>query len=149
LQARERLGLHRDATVPLDSVRAVVGIPAHQAVARRIADSSITLVRDRSTLLPLRGGAGGPRVLAVTYARRTDLGAGATFNAELRRHAPTLRTELVTAEEPAPDYRRLLALADSVDVVVVSTYATQGWDVAASTGAPSPFVEFVRQLSGR
>src|SRR5690606_30168938 len=42
-----------------------------------------------------------------------------------------------------------LARADSVDVVVVSTYATQGWDVAATTGEPSPFAEFARQLPDR
>ena len=150
LQAKERLGLHRARAVPLDSVRARVGLAAHGAVAQRIADSSMTLVRDAGGLLPLRAGsAGTPRVLSITYARRADLAAGATFDAELRRHLPGLRSALVLAENPEAALARLALAADSADVVVVGSYATQGWDVAASTGEASPFVAFLRGLAER
>ena len=152
LQAKARLGLPRQRLVSLDSVRAIVGIPAHLAQARTIAERSITLVRDEGGRLPLRAaaqGASAPRVLSITYTRRTDLGAGATFNAELRRQHPTLRAETVVAEDPGTNFDRLLRAADSADVVIIGSYATQGWDVAANTGVASPFLSFVRQLAGR
>ena len=149
LQTKERLGLHRARTVPLDSVRAHVGIPAHDSVARRIAERAITLVRDDAKQLPLRTGSAGPRVLVVTYTRRADLGAGTAFVAELRRHLPRVAARTITVEDPATDFARLAAEADSADVVIVGTYATQSWDVAATPGAPSSFVGFVRGLAAR
>ena len=45
----------------------------------------------------------------LTIATRTDLPAGATFNAELRKIAPALRTELVNPEDPSPNFARLYA----------------------------------------
>ena len=149
LATKERLGLHRARTVPLDSVRAHVGVPAHLAVAQRIAERAITLVRDEGKQLPLKTGAEGPRVLVVTYTRRADLGAGTAFVAELRRHLPRVAARTVTVEDPATDFARLAAEADSADVVIVGTYATQSWDQAATTGAPSSFVGFVRGLAAR
>lgn len=149
LRMKEQLGLQRQRLVSLDSVRAVVGIPAHLAQASAIADQSITLVRDAGNRLPLRTGSAAPRVLSITYTRRADLGAGVAFNAELRRHLPRLRTETVIAEDVGTNFTRLLAAADSADVVIVGSYATQGWDVAASESTASPFVGFVHALARR
>ena len=145
LADKERLGLQRTRTVPLDSVRTIVGIPAHQAAAQRAADSSITLVRNAARQLPIATGAAAPRVLSISYASRTDLGAGLTFDAELRHAVPRLRSELITFEDPGIDYPRLLAAADSADVVIVSSYVSHRWN-AATAGAPRAFVDFLKRL---
>jgi len=93
-------------------------------------------------------GATAPRVLSITIATRTDLPAGATFNAELRRAFPALRTELINPEDPSPNYARLLAIADSVDVAIIGSYLSTGTNVS-SPSAPEPLAQFMRDLSQR
>jgi beta-N-acetylhexosaminidase len=149
LEIKQRLGLARRRTVDLDSLRAIVGDSEHLAVATTAAERSITLAKDSLDLVPLvRAGSPAPRVLSITIASRTDLPAGAQFNAELRRALPNLRTELVTAEDPAPNFNRLLALSDSVDVAVVASYLTTGSTVS-NASAPEPLAQFMRDLVQR
>jgi beta-N-acetylhexosaminidase len=84
LELKRRFGLDGQRAVPLDSVRAVVGDTAHAAVARRIAERGVVLVKDSLRMIPLTPRRT-TRVLSVTYARRADLGAGVAFNASDRR----------------------------------------------------------------
>ena len=148
LAAKRSMGLDRRRIVSLDSARAVVGDSAHHAVAAAVAAKSITLVKDSLNQVPLGGRARSSRVLSITVARRADLAAGVAFNNELRRGVRSLRTELVLAEDPVPAFARLLRSADSVDVVIVSSYMAQSWD-AVSAAAPREFVDFVNGLSRR
>jgi len=145
LALRWRLGLERRRLVDLDSARAVVGDSAHLALAAQIAERAMTLVKDSLDQVPLGRLNHGARVLSVTYAHRSDLGAGVTFDAELRRTFPSLRSEFVSADESSPDYWRLLATADSADVVVVGSYLAAGSTVS-DLSAPQGFLQFVNEL---
>ena len=147
LAAKQELGLDRKKLVSLDSLRYVVGDSAHAAMARRIAERSITLVKDSLGQVPLRTSPS-MRVLSVTIGRRTDLAAGVSFNGELRNHVRNLRTEFLAAEDPAADYARLERAADSADVTVISSYVGQNWD-AVSAAAPQAFASFVERLTMR
>ena len=122
LATKARMGLRASRVVDLDSARAIVGDSANAAVARLAAERSITLVRDSAHQLPLGRLNHGARILSVTFAHRADLGAGLTFDAELRKTFPALRPEYVDADDERPDFFRLLAIADSADVILVSSY---------------------------
>ena len=142
------LGLHAKRTVDVEGARATAGIPAHLAIADRIAERGITLAKDSLDLVPLAVPTSGrPRLLSVTIAPRLDLGAGGTFDAELRRVAD-VRSEWVDALNPAPAIARITALADSVDYVVIGSYVGQGTRVADANAA-SPLVDLVRAASER
>jgi beta-N-acetylhexosaminidase len=146
LEAKRRVGLDRRRSVPIDSVRFVVGDSDHVAVARTVAERSITLVRDSLRQLPLSRLPRSRRVLSITLARRTDLAAGGTFDAELRRHFSSVRSEFVNADAPAnAEWERLLRGARSADVVVVSSYVSHAWN-ATSAEAPREFANFVKAL---
>jgi beta-N-acetylhexosaminidase len=147
LKAKQDLGLNRKKLVSLDSLRYVVGDSSHAEMARRIAEKSITLVKDSLNAVPLTT-SGNPRVLSVTVGRRSDLSAGVAFNAELRTRIRNLRTEFLAAEDPAADYGRLERLADSADVTIVSSYVGQNWD-AVSASAPQAFASFVQRLAAK
>jgi beta-N-acetylhexosaminidase len=153
LAAKRQVGLDRAREVPLDSVRAIVGDTANVAAAVRTAERGLTLVRDSLGQVPIarttsRGSSGrATRVLSISIARRTDLAAGPTFDAELRRRL-TVRSEPVVAEDLALHLPRLAAAADSFDVVIVSSYMGHAWD-ASTVGAPRGLPELVRQLGGR
>lgn len=148
LEMKRDLGLDRMRTVSLDSTRAIVSDTAHLAIAARVAERSITLAKDSLNLVPLARGAQPQRVVSITIASRTDLPAGSAFNAELRRVAPALRTEVLYPDDPAPNFARLLALADSADVAVVSSYLSTGTNVS-NASAPEPIAQFIRELARR
>jgi beta-N-acetylhexosaminidase len=151
LELKQRFGLDRGRLVDIDSVRILVADTSNLAVAQLAAQRSITLAKDSLRLVPVLGSGTGstvPRVLSVTIANRADLPAGATFNAELRRLVPTVRTELINPDDPSPNFDRLLSLADSADVAIVSSYLSTG-TTTASPNAPEPLAQFVRGLALR
>jgi beta-N-acetylhexosaminidase len=148
LEIKRDLRLDRRRLVDLDTVRALVGDSAHLAVAAAAAERSITLAKDSLGLVPLVGSGAVPRVLSITIATRTDLPAGATFDAELRRGIPSLRTELVNPDDPSPNFERLLALADSSDITLVSSYLSTGTTVS-NPEAPEPIAQFMRDVARR
>ncbi|HEV7838981.1 MAG TPA: glycoside hydrolase family 3 N-terminal domain-containing protein [Gemmatimonadaceae bacterium] len=146
LETKRRLGLAQRKLVDLNALRFLVGDSSNVQVARRVAEKSITLVKDSLRLIPLS--VPGARVLSITLARRTDLPAGNAFNAELRSGLPNLRTEFVATEDAALNYPRLIAAADSADVTIVSSYMAAGSDVV-TLNAPQPFTNFVQTLAQR
>jgi beta-N-acetylhexosaminidase len=147
LMLKHQSGLHQRRFVSLDSVRRIVGAPAHAEVADRVAERSITLAVDSFRVVPLVSSAAKPRVLSVTIAPRADLSAGATFDAELRRGAD-VRSVWVDAADPAASAARALAIADSVDSVVIGSYIAQGTTVA-DPNAPAVLIDFVRGVVQR
>jgi beta-N-acetylhexosaminidase len=152
LALKEQLGLNRKRLVDLDSVQSIVGDSNNLNVARRAAEQSITLPKDSPHLVPLaRGNGAAQRVLAITMASRSDLGAGVTFAAELRRGLTggvRLRTEYVNPDDPGTNYARLLAAADSSDLVVLGSYLAPNYSAASATAAV-PVLEFMRAMSQR
>ena len=147
LAAKERLGLARAKLVAIDSVRAIVGDSTHVASARVAAERSITLVKDSFGMVPLKGAPGNARILSVTFARRLDLTAGATFDAELRAVLKGVRSVHINADSPA-DLEAVLRAADSAQVTIVSSYVSHAWN-ATTVSAPRAFGDLVRDLSAR
>jgi beta-N-acetylhexosaminidase len=146
LETKQKLGLARGKMVDLNALRFAVGDSANAQIARQVAEKSITLVRDSAHQVPLLDST--KSVLSITIARRADLSAGNSFNAELRSRLPKLRTEFSSTDDASLNYPRLLAAADSADFVVVGSYVGQSWD-AASASAPEAFTNFVQTLVSR
>lgn len=146
LEAKRKLGLGRDKLVDLNRIRFLVGDSSNTQIARRVAEKSITLVKDSLKQIPLRGR--DARVLSITLARRADLPAGNAFNAELRTGLPNLRTAFVATEDAALNYPRLIAAADSAEITIVSSYVGHSWD-AVTASAPQAFTNFVQSLAQR
>jgi beta-N-acetylhexosaminidase len=148
LVAKQEMGLARQRLTDIQAMRAVVGDSADIANARLAAERAITLVKDSLGLVPFAGLPGSARVVSVTIAPRTDLAAGATFNSELARVFPSLRSISLSTEQvfdataaaaaapgqnaqyiATPQPRLLPALvenalrgAQGADLVIVSSY---------------------------
>ena len=106
LEIKRQLNLDRRRLVSLDSVRALVGDTANLSLAAAAAQRSITLAKDSLNLVPFARRARRPRVRCRSRSpTRTDLPAGATFNAELRRGIPALRTELINPDDAVAELR--------------------------------------------
>lgn len=137
LLLKDRLGLRRARLVPVERVRAVVGDSAHVNLAQTIADRAVVLGRDRNGLVPLARGAPAPRVRSVTYARRSDLGAGTAFNAELRRLGARVVAAYVNADDSLPNLSPLLDAVDSADIVVIGSYVNISSTTATAVAPPA------------
>jgi beta-N-acetylhexosaminidase len=146
LESKRRIGLPQSKLVDINTLRFRIGDSASLQVARRVAEKSITLVKDSLRQVPLT--ARTARVLSITLARRADLSAGAAFNAELRSGLPNLRAEFVATEDGALNYPRLLDAADSADVTIIGSYIGHSWD-AVTANAPGAFAGFVESLVAR
>ncbi|HEY8851020.1 MAG TPA: glycoside hydrolase family 3 N-terminal domain-containing protein [Gemmatimonadaceae bacterium] len=146
VETKRRLGLAERKLVDLSALRFLVGDSSNLQIARRVAEKSITLVRDSLRQVPIA--AGSAKVLSITLARRADLGAGNAFNGELRTGLPNLRTEFMATEDAPLNFPRLIAAADSADVTIVGSYVGQSWD-AVSASAPQAFASFVQTLVQR
>lgn len=170
LLEKARAGLPWRRTVDVDRVRAVVGDAGHLQVAALAAERAITLAKDSLGQVPMLAAATpATRVLGITVAQRTDLGAGQTFNAELSRRLPRYRSALVIPEQatdatvatgaggpprygvapsaaaPVSGVAAALRAADSADVVIVSSYVNIS-SVTATAAAPRGVVELVQGL---
>ncbi|UCC25276.1 MAG: glycoside hydrolase family 3 C-terminal domain-containing protein [Gemmatimonadales bacterium] len=145
LEAKERLGLHRERTVPLDRVPEVVGIPSHLEVSQRVARSALTLLRNRGDLLPLLG-TPGARVISVTYRREADVLAGRYFNATLRERYRRLQTVDVTRDSDPAVYDRVLSQARRSALVVVSLYVT-ALSYSGTVAIPEETSAFIEALA--
>ncbi len=106
----------------------VVGSSAHRDLADRIAHAAVTLVRDRTRLLPLRPvpdrsiAAVMPRPRALTPADTSHLETPRLASA-LRRHFPDV-TELTVSHPPTgAEIDAVVAAVEGCSVVVVGTIA--------------------------
>ncbi|MEX2154815.1 MAG: glycoside hydrolase family 3 N-terminal domain-containing protein [Gemmatimonadaceae bacterium] len=145
---KHALGVPRQRYVDVDSARAIAGIGAHLEMADRIAERSITLAKDSARLVPFAiPSSTRPRVLSVTIAPRPDLGAGTTFDSELRRSL-NVRSEWVDAADPAAAVSRVGLLADSAEYVIIGSYVGQGTRVA-DVNAPTPLIDLIRAATLR
>jgi beta-N-acetylhexosaminidase len=144
LQVKHQLGLDRRRTVDLAEIPEVVGIPAHQKVAEEIARRSITVLRNRRGLLPLRG-TRSARVLSVTYRRPSDVLAGRYFDGRLRHTYPRLATAELDEDTPAAVYAGLERRARRSALVVVSTYVT-AVSYRGSVALPKETSAFIEKL---
>jgi hypothetical protein len=88
------------------------------------------------------------RVRSITYARRTDLGAGTAFTAELRRLGVRVANSYVNADDSLPNLDALLSSIDSADIVVVGSYVNIS-STTATAGAPPAFEALMQGVRSR
>jgi beta-N-acetylhexosaminidase len=147
LLLKDQLGLRRERKVPVEGVRRVVGDSAHVALAQTIADRAVVLGRDNGALVPFPGGTAA-RVRSVSYARRTELGAGTAFNAELRRLGLRPTTTYVNADDSLPNLEAFFSSIAPEDVVVVGSYVNIS-STTATAGAPPAFEALINGVRAR
>lgn len=125
LEAKARLGLHRNRYVDLDQIEAIVGNREHQQWARMMIERAITLVRDERRVLPLALDET-RRVLLLTIldAREgwREGTPGSAFRAELlKRHRNVIEVTIdeKTSRETIEVVKKL---ADLCDVILANGF---------------------------
>ncbi len=117
LETKLRVGVIQRPFVSLEALRDTVGALAHRKLAQEIAERAITLVRDRSNLVPL---ARGVPTLVLTYAPEADITAGRSFATSLRAALGAgTRSQRIGARTPRAE---LDSLGRGAERVVFSTH---------------------------
>jgi len=118
LEAKARLGLHKNRLVDLGRINAEFGVPSWQDQAQQISDRGITLLRDIPRRLPLDGTKPSRALLLALYADPEPV-PGEDLERELRRRFDsviTLRADTrfrnaANLKLPPPDSFDLAVLA--------------------------------------
>jgi beta-N-acetylhexosaminidase len=120
LEAKTRLGLHRNRTVPIERIREVVAAPESRRVSQQIADHSITLVKDESHLLPLNP-VTPPKILSLAVASDLDPSPAAVFQAEMKRRFPSCKTVSIDPRSSEDIIDSIANVSSESDVLVVAS----------------------------
>lgn len=135
LGLKESLGLHRQRTVNLDSIPAVVGRAEHTALAAEASAKSLVLLKDAGLIDSL---ARAPRRIAVVaYGEGVGSAVGTTLSAELRRagHGVTM-VRLSPASGPASyDSAGTITAAGDYVIFAVAVRAREGAGTVAMPAA--------------
>jgi beta-N-acetylhexosaminidase len=143
LELKARLGLQNGASVSLETLREVVGAPAHRALAADIARRAVTLLRDQNTLLPLSDTG---RLFVVQYAPETEIKAGRVFSAALRGRRATFARIGPSATKDRLD--SLGRAADAASTVVVAAYVRRV-EGEGRFAIPQPVASWIDALAAR
>jgi beta-N-acetylhexosaminidase len=144
LEMKQDLELNKVRMVSIENIPQLVGIPAHTGVASRIAERSITLLKNDRALLPLAG-TRSARVMSISYRRSSDVLAGRYFNRALRGTYPRLSTAELDGDSAENAYEDVLRRARDQALVIVSTYVT-AVSYSGSVAIPEELIEFIEQL---
>jgi beta-N-acetylhexosaminidase len=147
LQAKARLGLHRERTVALEGVAERVGVAEHRELSDLVARRAVTLVRDREGLVPLDPSRPG-RVLAIVYSDDVAPFAARQLTAALGVAIPDFERVLLGPGQRPAALNEVAARALAADRVVfladVRVRAGKG-----SVSVEEPVAELVRMLIER
>lgn len=142
LRAKEWVGLNRTRTVVIDSIFTVVGSPRFMAIAREVSDSSVTLLKNGGTLLPL------PRTARLRFIVVTEDPAftpGIDFMNEIEPWIAGATLTRVSNETGRERFDEIRASLPASDAVLVGVYLS----VAAWSGGnkfSKPLQEFLNSL---
>jgi beta-N-acetylhexosaminidase len=144
LRAKYRLGLARQRTVDPGAVNLHVERPEAMREAQRVAESSITVLRNEGRMLPLDAERA-RRALFIVVAADDDPEEGRTFIPQVRERVKDARVLRADLRTTATEYDSIIAEATKADAVVVAPFVKR----AASKGTvalPETQAEFVRRL---
>jgi beta-N-acetylhexosaminidase len=144
LRAKYGLGLAERRTVDPQAVKSIVERAEASESARRVAEASITLLRDGRGLLPLDE-ARASRAAFVVVAADEDPEEGRRFVPQVEGRVPGKRVLRADPKTTAAEYDALLSEATKADAVIVAAFVKR----AAGKGTvalPERQAEFVRRL---
>ena len=128
LAAKQRVGLYRSRFVSLDKIADRIKDPGLNELAEKVADESVTLVKDDKHLFPI-GDPANSCLTVLTEGRYSSRGEN-LINTVLRR-APNVRTYVANAMTPDAELNGLAETLSQCKQVYLGAFVT----VAANRGS--------------
>jgi beta-N-acetylhexosaminidase len=130
LYLKARLGLHKNRFVDEDRVNALVGTPAHLAVVQKVADQSVTLLKNDG-VLPLKSGQL-KNVVNISVQKVAPDPSPADLAKTLAGAVPGIRNFVLRPDMDPAIYDTVRSAVADADLVVLSLFVqrTRGGDSA-------------------
>jgi len=135
LRAKASVGLNHATQVDINTMSTTVASPENLALAQRVADASITLVRENGRVLPLRRQGGlvstpaygavqkeGSKLLFVIFANDVRSEDGRQLQRELRARVPDARVIFVDPRIAAGSTQEVMSAVSEAENVVAAIY---------------------------
>jgi len=146
LHAKYRLGLSKKREADLAAINRVLERPEAVAASQRVAENSVTLLRNEGGLLPLDS-ARAERALFIVVAADNDPEEGRVLVPQIKRWAPPARVFRADPRTTPAEYEEMLAEASKAELIVAAAFVKR----AAGKGTvslPERQAEFLRRLAG-
>ena len=150
LEAKASLGLQRVRFVDIGTMDQIIGQPENAALAQKISDDAITVVRDNGKVLPLKAVTKSAvplpyqapvpitnRVVAVIFTDDVRLESGRAFERQLHIRAPDAHIFYVDSRIAEAMSADLLRAVDDAETVLAAVYAAPSPGVRGSGSAAS------------
>src|SRR5690606_4603335 len=98
-----------------------IATPEYEAAADRMAEASMTLLKNEGGILPIRADRF-RRILAVVVSDDRSGTAGQTFARDLRAMHPNVNFQLYDPRTSEVELDRIITAADNADLVIAATY---------------------------
>lgn len=145
LELKARTAVAWRPIAPLDSLRHVVGHPDHWAIARRIAERAVTLLKDQGNLVPL---ASAQRLTVITYAPELEVEAGRTLAATFQSLARGTRIVRINPQT-GRQFLDSLAASLAADAPVVVTTHVRTIEGLGRPAIPASTASWIDELAAR
>lgn len=149
LEAKARLGLHRQKLVSLDDLPAKVGTRANRAIAAEVSARSVTLLKDARSQVPLKLA----KDARVLYLSVLDYPSGWRIAAPSRTLVPELRkrwpdvTAIELSDRTTPSELELVrAMAPRYDAIVAGVFVRAASASGRMDLAP-PLVRLLNEIA--
>lgn len=121
LLAKRWAGLAQNNIVPVDEQSSTVNIPKHKAVAEKLAEEAITLVKDDRHLIPLAATMK-KKILHISLVDEKRAVLGEEFTSLLQHQINNLSSLTLTNNATKRAFNEGIKAAQKADIVLLSTY---------------------------
>ena len=123
LAAKSWVGLDRDRLVDLQGISMEVAAPESEALSTSAFEASVTLLRNKKNMVPLKPGM---KVHVVTISDEPDRQIGEALRTVLQAHDSTAGLSRLSNDTGSEEIARVIKKLSSSDVVVVGVYLSVG-----------------------
>ena len=123
LSAKERVGLDRKRLVDLEAIGDVIDSPESNDKAQEVADRAVTLVRNESSMIPLKAP---DHACYVVMAEGRSSTEGLAFSQEIRKRVATPSTATLDPSMPRQQVDDVLAKLNGCQSYLVAAFASVG-----------------------
>lgn len=150
LAAKYDLGLLKRRITPLDEIDRVVSSRDVGALAREIAEHSVTLVRNEQNLVPLTKLKPNARIFNLAITNGDDrLWVTNTFVGTMTSGGHKLETIVLDERSSDEEVKKALEKAKDADLVIASLYGRVRTGQVRSVGLPDPGAKALSELIKR
>ena len=150
LAAKYDLGLVKNRLTPLDDIDRVVSSKDVGALAREIAEHSVTLVRNEQNLVPLNKLEPDARIFNLAITNGDDrLWITNSFVATMTSGGRKLETIVLDERSSDEEVKKALEKAKGADLVIASLYGRVRTGQVRSVGLPDPGAKALSELIKR